>query len=539
MNGLRRYHAAVWDEPLVMELTRKGRRGLVFPEAEAEVRDRVGDAAALVPAPMRRAARPDLPELSEPDVLRHYLHLAQETLGMMGISLFGTCTMKYNPRLGEALAARPELSELHPHQDDETLQGVLALVHGFDEILCGLSGMERFVFQAGGGAHASYTFACLARAHHASRGELDRRDEVITTIQAHPCNAATAAAAGFKVVTLMLGDDGYPPVEALRAAVSDRTAALMVNNPDDMGIYNPHIDEWVRIVHEAGGLCFYDHANFNGVMGRVRARDLGFDACMYMLHKTFGAPKGGGGPAVGAIGCTGELARFLPTPVVERDGDRYRLDDDRPESIGKVREFWGNVPQVVKAYAWARAMGAEGIREAADLSVLANNYLERRLLEIPGDHALAPRDRRPSARDDPLQPRRAAAGDGHRRRRRLEPAGRLRRRRALALPRALDRPGADHARGGRDVVEGGHRLLDRGARPGLPRGPRGPRARPVGTSQPGRPQARRRLARRPRRLGDHLARLPAEGRASQRGGARGGMTDLAGRAARSSASGRR
>ena len=174
MNGLRRYHAAVWDEPLVMELTRKGRRGLVFPEAEAEVRDRVGDAAALVPAPMRRAARPDLPELSEPDVLRHYLHLAQETLGMMGISLFGTCTMKYNPRLGEALAARPELSELHPHQHDETLQGVLALVHGFDEILCGLSGMERFVFQAGGGAHASYTFACLARAHHASRGELDR-----------------------------------------------------------------------------------------------------------------------------------------------------------------------------------------------------------------------------------------------------------------------------------------------------------------------------------------------------------------------------
>ena len=284
---------------------------------------------------MRRAARPDLPELSEPDVLRHYLHLAQETLGMMGISLFGTCTMKYNPRLGEALAARPELSELHPHQDDETLQGVLALVHGLDEILCGLSGMERFVFQAGGGAHASYTFACLARAHHASRGELDRRDEVITTIQAHPCNAATAAAAGFKVVTLMLGDDGYPPVEALRAAVSDRTAALMVNNPDDMGIYNPHIDEWVRIVHEAGGLCFYDHANFNGVMGRIRARDLGFDACMYMLHKTFGAPKGGGGPAVGAIGCT-ERAR--PVPADARRRARRRSLSPRRRSPGEHRQ---------------------------------------------------------------------------------------------------------------------------------------------------------------------------------------------------------
>jgi len=292
--------------------------------------------------------------------------------------------LKYNPRLGEAFAARPELAELHPGQDEETLQGVLQLVHGLDEILRGLSGMDRFVFQAGGGAHAAYTFACVARAWLASRGELGRRDEVITTIQAHPCNAATADAAGFKVVTLMLDERGYPSVDALRAAVSERTAALMVNNPDDMGIYNPHVDEWVRIVHDAGGLCFYDHANFNGVMGRVRARDLGFDACMYMLHKTFGAPKGGGGPAVGAFGCTAELERFLPAPVVVREGEGYRLDHDRPDSIGRVREFWGNVPQIVKAYVWSRAMGAAGIREAADLSVLANNYMEKRLLEIPG-----------------------------------------------------------------------------------------------------------------------------------------------------------
>jgi len=373
---MRRYHAAVWDEPLVMELGREGRRGQIFG---AE-----GDATSLIPASMRRATPPELPELSEPDVLRHYLHLSQETLGMMGISLFGTCTMKYNPRLGEALAARPELAELHPYQPEDTLQGVLAAIHGLDEILRGLSGMDGFVFQAGGGAHASYTFACVARAYHAARGQLEQRDEVITTIQAHPCNSATAAAAGFKVVTLMLGPDGFPEVDALRAAVSDRTAALMVNNPDDMGIYNPHIDEWVRIVHDAGGICFYDHANFNGVMGRIRARDLGFDACMYMLHKTFGVPKGGGGPAVGAFGCTEELARFLPRPVVVREGDRYRLDDDRPASIGKVREFWGNVHQVVKAWTWARAMGADGIREAADLSVLANNYMERRLLQIRG-----------------------------------------------------------------------------------------------------------------------------------------------------------
>jgi glycine dehydrogenase subunit 2 len=257
-------------------------------------------------------------------------------------------------------------------------------VYGLDEILRGLSGMDRFVFQAGGGADAAYANACITRAYHASRGELERRDEVITTIQAHPCNAATAAAAGFKVVTLMLEEDGYPSLAALEAAISDRTAALMITNPDDMGIYNPEIAAWVDAVHEAGGLCFYDHANFNGVMGKIRARDLGFDACMFMLHKTFGAPKGGGGPAVGAYGCSAELAPFLPRPLVRRDGDRLVLEKEAPESIGKVREFWGNIPQIVKAYSWVRAMGGDGIEEASDLSVLANNYMETRLLRIRG-----------------------------------------------------------------------------------------------------------------------------------------------------------
>src|SRR5262249_11337244 len=315
---------------------------------------------------------------------RHYLHLSQETLGMMGVSLFGTCTMKYNPRLATGLAARPEIAELHPDQDDETLQGVLELVHALDHILRGVSGMDAFVFQAGGGAHAAYTHAVITRAYHAARGELGQRDEIVTTIQAHPCNAATANAAGFKVVTLPLEENGYPSLEALKAAVSERTASLMVGNPDDMGVYNPEIDRWVDVVHDAGGLCLYHPANLNGVIGAIRARELGFDACMYMLHKTFGAPKGGGGPAVGAYGCSSELASFLPEPVAVRDGDGYRLDHDRPHSIGKVREFWGNVPQLVYAYTWSRAMGAEGIAHAADISVLANNYMEKRLLEIRG-----------------------------------------------------------------------------------------------------------------------------------------------------------
>jgi glycine dehydrogenase subunit 2 len=383
-NGLRGFHAARWNEPLVMKLGHPGRRGQTFPVLDRALQKSVGRPDRLIPAGLARTRPPGLPELSEPEVQRHYLHLAQETLGMMGISLFGTCTMKYNARLSEAVASRPELTEVHPYQPEETLQGILEIIHSFDLILRELSGMDQFIFQPGGGADAAYTHCCITRAYHKAKGQLAERDEIVTSIQAHPCNAATAAAAGFKVVTLQLEENGYPSLDALKAGVSKRTAALLINNPDDMGIYNPDIKEWIRIVHAAGGLCFYDHANFNGVMGKLRARELGFDACMFMLHKTFGAPKGGGGPAVGAYGCTAALAPFLPTPVVVKNGDTYRLDNDRPRSIGKIREFWGNAPQVLKAYAWARAMGAEGIHEASDLSVLANNYMDVKLGRIKG-----------------------------------------------------------------------------------------------------------------------------------------------------------
>lgn len=374
---IRRYHAPVWDEPLIMEMGAKGRRGAV-PPAPIDP-----SASPDIPAALRRDQPPALPELSEPEVLRHFLHLSQETMGMLGISLFGTCTMKYNPRVNERLAALPRVADVHPRQHDETMQGLLEIIHRMDLSLRELSGMDRFVFQPGGGAAAAYTHAAVTRAYHAAHGELGQRREVITTQQAHPCNPATAAAAGFDVITLPMESDGYPSLDALRAVVSDRTASLMINNPDDMGIYNPHIRQWVEIVHEAGGLCFYDHANFNGVMGRIQAADLGFDACMFMLHKTFGVPKGGGGPAVGAYGCSSELARFLPGPLVELQDGRY-VQRENPDGIGRVREFLGNAHQVVKAYSWVLAMGGNGIREAADLSVLANNYMETRLLAIPG-----------------------------------------------------------------------------------------------------------------------------------------------------------
>jgi glycine dehydrogenase subunit 2 len=380
-NHLRDYHAPVWDEPVVMQLGYPGRRGQVFPQPAG---DTTGAASALIPKGLARTQAPALPEMSEPEVQRHYLHLCQETLGMLNISLFGTCTMKYNARISEAIAQRPFVADVHPLQPDDSMQGILQAIHEFDLGLRALSGMDQFIFQAGGGADAAYTNCVVTRAYHKSRGELKRRNEIITSIQAHPCNAATAAAAGFKVVTLNLEENGYPSIEALKAAISDRTAALFINNPDDMGLYNPDIKDWVRLVHEAGGLCFYDHANFNGVMGKIKARELGFDACMFMLHKTFGAPKGGGGPAVGAYGCSEALAPFLPKPVVVKDHKSYRLDYGRKKSAGKIREFFGNVPQVLKAYAWLLAMGRDGIDEASDISVLANNYMDHKLAKIRG-----------------------------------------------------------------------------------------------------------------------------------------------------------
>ena len=382
MTRLPAFHAAKWDEPVVMEMGRPGGRGQLFPAPEAEVAEAAG--ADVIPAEMARRDRPELPEISEFEAQRHYLHLSQMTLGMMNVSLFGTCTMKYNSKTSEFATWRPELADVHPYQHPDTLQGVLEIIHDFDGILRVLSGMDQFVFQAGGGADAAYTMAAMARAYWAERGMLGERTEMVTSVQAHPCNPATAAAAGFTVVNLPLEENGYPSLEALKAAVSEKTALIMINNPDDMGIYNPEIKEWLKAAKAVGALTFYDHANFNGVMGRLSARELGFDACMFMLHKTFGAPKAGGGPAVGAFGCSAELSPYLPAPVIVKEDGRYRLDEARPKSCGKIREFWGNVPQVVKAYAWARAMGADGIRLASDISVVANNYMDKKLGEIPG-----------------------------------------------------------------------------------------------------------------------------------------------------------
>jgi glycine dehydrogenase subunit 2 len=382
---LRPFHQASWNEPIILEQTSAGERGYVVPEVEPGIAAAVADGLAGLPDAMRRSTPPALPELAQPQVLRHYLRLSHETLGeAVNIHLgLGTCTMKYSPRVNEELVRLPEVADLHPSQDDETVQGMLEVLYRFERILCEISGLDRFTFQPGGGSQAVYANARMIRDYHEARGEA-HRDEILTTVFSHPCDGAGPATAGYKLVTLYPGERGYPDPDAFRAAVSERTAGLMITNPEDTGIFNPYIDEIVEIVHEAGGLCHYDQANANGILGITRARDAGFDLCQFNLHKTFSSPHCSMGMPCGASGVTEELARFLPAPTVEFDGERYFLDYDRPDTIGKVRAFHGVPATVVRSYAWVMSLGAEGLRRAAETAVLNNNYLAAKMASIRG-----------------------------------------------------------------------------------------------------------------------------------------------------------
>lgn len=383
---LRKFHQARWDEQIIFEMSVPGERGVLVPKAQAAVEAEVGDGVSAIPEALRRKSAPALPEVNQMRVNRHYMHLSQETLGTdVNIDISqGTCTMKYSPKVQEHLAARnPNITEIHPLQDPETLQGVLEVYYKLEQFLKEISGLDAFSLQPGGGAHAVFTNASVIRAYHKSRGD-DKRDEIITTMFSHPCDAATPCTAGYKVITLMPDENGYPDLEAMKAALSERTAGIFITNPEDTGIYNPRIEEYVKAAHDVGALCSYDQANANGMLGIARAKEAGFDLCHFNVHKTFSTPHGCMGPAMGAQGVRSFLAEFLPAPRVKFDGKKYYLDYNCPKSVGKVRSFFGNAPVAVKAYMWIMQHGDEGLKEAAKCSVLNNNYMEKKIREIPG-----------------------------------------------------------------------------------------------------------------------------------------------------------
>ena len=380
------FHQAKWDEPVIFELSVPGERGVLVGKAHEEVASAV-QGIAVLPDFLRRKSAPALPEISQPRVLRHYARLAQETMGAdVNIEIGqGTCTVKYSPKINDQLANLPQMRELHPLQDEDTCQGIMEIMYKTNEYMCEISGMDRFTFQPGGGSQGILAMASLVYSYFKSKGEEEKRNEIITTIYSHPSDAAAPRIKGYKIIYISPDKDGYPDYEAFKAAVSEHTAAFFVANPEDTGVYNKNILKFTELIHENGGLCAYDQANANGLLGVTRAREAGFDMCFFNLHKTFSTPHGCGGPACGAMGCAQYLEKYMPAPLLQFDGRKYYYDYEtvkNTDAIGKIREFNGVAPVVLKAYAWIRSMGSEGLYQVAKTAVLNNNYLFKKLMEL-------------------------------------------------------------------------------------------------------------------------------------------------------------
>ena len=321
-----------------------------------------------------------LPQVSENELIRHYTALSHRVHGMNdGFYPLGSCTMKYNPKVNEALAALPGFARLHPLQPEQTAQGALELLYETGKLLGEVTGMDAFTLQPAAGAHGEFTGLLLIKAYHLARGDA-ARTEIIVPDSAHGTNPASSVMAGFRVVNIPSGADGCVDLAALRAAVGPQTAGLMLTNPNTVGIFDKNILEITKIIHDAGGLCYYDGANLNAVMGVVRPGDMGFDCIHSNLHKTFATPHGGGGPGAGAVGCKDFLRKYMPGPlVVEKDG---RLAFDYPEkSIGRVKLFYGNFDVCIKALTYVLTLGRAGIPEAAMNAVLNANYMRVKLAE--------------------------------------------------------------------------------------------------------------------------------------------------------------
>ena len=389
-----RYHGARWNEPLISDIGAPGERGILPPPSDDVMRASSDRVWARIRAPRIGSAK--LPEVGQAQVLRHMLRLSQETLGShLNVDIGqGTCTIKYNPKINDDLALVDEVVHAHPLQPEQTVQGLLQVFSELQDYLCRISGLSACSLQPSSGSAAIYTNIRMVQAYHESRGE-SHRNIVITTSFSHPSNAATARSAGYEVVTIASGEDGFPTIDALREVITEDIAALMITNPEDIGVYNPQIKEFVDLVHEFGGLCIYDQANANALLGISRAADAGFDACQFNLHKTFGAPHFSGGPASGACLVSEALEPFLPSPVIVKKEGAFGFDYDRPQSIGKVRPFYGVTGQIIRAYCWILSLGDEGLQQVTEGAVLNNNYLMHEVLKIKGiDAPLAPNGHR-------------------------------------------------------------------------------------------------------------------------------------------------
>ncbi|MEW6376738.1 MAG: aminomethyl-transferring glycine dehydrogenase subunit GcvPB [Thermodesulfobacteriota bacterium] len=374
----------IQDEPLIFEQGGKGRRGYSLPQKDVEE----VEAKNLIPPHLLREELEGFPELSEIDVVRHFTRLSQWNYGVdSGFYPLGSCTMKYNPKVNEELARIEGFAQVHPYTPQEICQGILKLMYELETYLAEITGMDHVTLQPAAGAHGELAGLMMIRACLLDRGE--RRSKVLVPDTAHGTNCSSSTLASFQMVGIKSNERGIISTKQVDEQMDEQVAAIMVTNPNTLGLFEEELGEIAKIVHRRGGFVYCDGANLNALMGIVKLGDLGVDVVHINLHKTFSTPHGGGGPGSGPVAVQKELAPYLPIPVIEKDGGIYRLNDHRPHSIGKVRAFYGNFGVLVKAYAYILSMGAEGLKKASEMAVLNANYLMKRLK----DHYDLPFDR--------------------------------------------------------------------------------------------------------------------------------------------------
>lgn len=366
------------DFPLIFERSQAGRSSYSLPDLdvpESNLEEELHDTYV-------RKNAPELPEVSELELMRHYTGLSNRNYGVdSGFYPLGSCTMKYNPKINEDVARLAGFSHIHPLQDPSTVQGALEIMYDMQESLNEITGMYATSLQPAAGAHGEWTALMMIRAFHEANGDF-KRTKVLVPDSAHGTNPASAAVAGFETVTVKSNEKGLVDLEDLKSKVGEDTAALMLTNPNTLGLFETEILEMAKVVHDAGGKLYYDGANLNAIMGYARPGDMGFDAVHLNLHKTFTGPHGGGGPGSGPVGVSKELEPFLPKPVVVKKADgSYDFDYDRPQSIGRVKPFYGNFGIYLRAYTYIRSMGPDGLKQVSEYAVLNANYMMRRLEE--------------------------------------------------------------------------------------------------------------------------------------------------------------
>ena len=360
---------------LIFEISKAGRKAYNLPECDVPQQEQ----ESLLPAELLREEDAALPEASEGDVVRHFTQLSRRNHGVdSGFYPLGSRTMKYNPKINEEVAGLEGFTGVHPYQQTDTVQGCLQVLYEMDQMLSEITGMEQFSLQPAAGAHGELTGLMIMRAYHQSRGD-GARTKIIVPDSAHGTNPASAVLAGFEVVEVKSDARGGVDIDALKQAAGSDTAGLMLTNPNTLGLFDENINEIAKIIHDAGGLLYYDGANANAILGICRPGDMGFDVVHLNLHKTFSTPHGGGGPGAGPVGVKKDLVPFLPAPVVKLENSRYSLDNDRPQSIGRVKDFYGNFGVILRAYAYIRTMGPDGLRSVSETAVLNANYLMAKL----------------------------------------------------------------------------------------------------------------------------------------------------------------